>query len=175
MKEQLILVSGPPGAGKTALLEQFSGHVPEPARRVLAAERAAGGTGTGDQDPARFVGLMLDMAMADHAAATARGETVLFDRGLPDLLAFADWYGLPGAEIERACRRFRYAPHVFWLPAWQDIYAPDAERTLDFAGASAFGDRLKIAYARAGYTLIDVPLGTVSERAAFVARTMILA
>ena len=113
--------------------------------------------------------------MADHAAAAARGETVLFDRGLPDLLAFADWYDLPGAEIERACRRFRYTPHVFWLPAWKDIYASDAERTLDFAGASAFGDRLQTAYARAGYTLIDVPLGTVTERAAFVAENMIRA
>ena len=44
------ILSGPPGAGKTSLLEKLSDQVSvvgEPARRVLASERKNGGAGTG--------------------------------------------------------------------------------------------------------------------------------
>lgn len=162
------VLAGPPGAGKTSLLDRLSGDVttvPEFARRVLAQARASGSRATGDQDPALFVNHMLDMACADHDAAA--GLTV-FDRGLPDLLAYCAYYDLPDTEIRAEIARRPYRAPVFFLPSWPEIYETDEERVLDFAGAAAFGELVRSAYVSLGYELIEVPKLAPDARAAFV-------
>lgn len=163
-----FILTGPPGSGKTTLIESLEQHVkvvPEAARRVLTIERASGGTATGEQDAAAFVARMLDMSTADYAAAT--GPTV-FDRGLPDLLAFTTYYQLPDRDVQTAIQAHQYQPPVFVLPSWPEIYQTDAERTLDFAGAAAFGDLTRRAYLRSGYSLVDVPKASPEARLAFI-------
>ena len=162
------VMTGPPGAGKTAVLEVLRERIAcigEPARRVLAAQRETGGTATGDKDPAQFVAEMLALAIADHQSAEG---LVLFDRGVPDLLAFCAYYGLPDAAVRRAARERRYANPVFWFPSWPDIYTKDAERRLDVDGAKAFGDLIKAAYLSCGYELVTVPQLSIGARANFV-------
>lgn len=162
------VLSGPPGAGKTSVLDQLEQQVSvvaEPARRILAAERSTGGTGTGDQDARRFVSLMENMAVSDYALA--EGLTV-FDRGLPDLLAFCAHYKLPDALITKRVAENRYQSKIFWLPSWAEIYRQDEERTLDFEGAQAFGELIRQSYIKSGYMLIDVPKLSVTERAKFI-------
>ncbi len=164
----LHVLAGPPGAGKTATLRALGEAVTiinEPARRVLAQQRGVGGTGTGDQDRAQFVALMLDMAKADYDSAS--GLTV-FDRGLPDLLAFCAHYGLPPDPVRQAMSVRNYARDVFWFPPWQEIYIQDKERRLDFAGAKAFGELIHTAYCGAGYSLIPVPFVSPQARADFI-------
>jgi len=166
-----ILISGAPGAGKSTCLGLLKGRfacVDEPARRVLAAERRSGGTGTGEQDAARFVALMLEQALADLGAAPD-GQVVLHDRGLPDILAYAAHYGLPQAEILNACSAHPYEREVLWFDPWEAIYTQDEERTLDFEGAAAFGDLLAEGYRTCGYTLVPVPRLPSEGRADWIA------
>lgn len=162
------ILAGPPGAGKTTLLQQLSTTVsvmPEYARRVLAFERKTGGRATGDQNPALFVQRMRETAIADYDAAL--GLTV-FDRGLPDLLAFCAHYGISDGHVREAIESRRYAVNVFFLPAWEEIYKTDDERVLDFRGAAAFGALIQTAYEQSGYRLIHVPKASISDRAAFI-------
>ncbi|HPE48193.1 MAG TPA: AAA family ATPase [Hyphomonas sp.] len=166
-----VLFSGGLGAGKTTSLELLKARfacVDEPARRVLAHERQAGGTGTGDQDPARFISLMLDLACRDFDRAPGQGP-VLFDRGLPDLLAYAATYGLPDEAIRAACRTRRYDREVLWFAPWAAIYETDAERTLDYAGAIAFADQVETACRSLGYELVPVPQLPPADRARWIA------
>ena len=163
-----FIITGPPGSGKTTLIEGLApkiNTVPEVARRVLAEERAKGSIATGEQNPAAFVSRMLDMAMADYAAAN--GATV-FDRGLPGLLAFCAYYQLPDREVRTAIEAHPYQPRVFMLPPWPDIYQTDSERTLDYEGAAAFGELTHQAYRRSGYALVDVPQASVKARVAYI-------
>lgn len=162
------IITGPPGSGKTMLIERLKSEVstvPEPARRVLAEQRRIGGTATGEQNPEAFVSQMLALSVQDYDAA--RGPT-LFDRGLPDLLAFTTYYQLPDADIRQAIGTRRYHPIVFVLPSWEAIYRQDDERRLDFEGAHAFGELTQTAYLEAGYELVEVPKVTLAERAAFI-------
>lgn len=163
-----FILTGPPGAGKTSLLEALSSDVntvPEAARRVLSEQRASGGTATGEQDPGAFILHMQDMMVEDYETASGLS---LFDRGLPDLLAFCVHYQTPDTELRAAIKRIRYQPTAFFLPAWQDIYQSDQERRLDFAGAAAFGDLTRQAYRQSGYVILDVPKTSLAERRAFI-------
>jgi len=172
-QNSFFILAGPPGAGKTTLLAQLSAEietVPEYARRVLAQERKTGGRATGDQDSALFVQRMLEVAIADYDAAS--GLTV-FDRGLPDLLAFCAHYGISDQTVRKAVQDRRYQPTVFFLPSWKAIYTTDDERILEFDGARAFGRLIRTAYEQSGYTLIDVPQASPEARAAFIRDYMI--
>ena len=163
-----FVLAGPPGAGKTTLLDALSKYVtvvPEYARRVLAEERASGGRATGDQDAALFVERMLAMAISDHDQASG---LTLFDRGLPDLLAFCAHYGFDDASVRAQVAQRRYAQNVFFLPAWKEIYETDDERLLDFDGAREFGDLIREAYLSSDYELIDLPKASVAARAQII-------
>ncbi|MEO1554042.1 MAG: ATP-binding protein [Pseudomonadota bacterium] len=163
-----FILTGPPGSGKTSLLQAVASDVntvPEAARRVLAHQRASGGTATGEQDPAAFIAHMLTTMQTDYQAASG---LTLFDRGLPDLQAFSAHYAMPDSLVTAAIRTMRYQPLVFFLPAWDEIYRSDEERRLDFEGATAFGDLTRQAYRKSGYVLLDVPKASLAERRAFL-------
>lgn len=163
-----FVLTGPPGSGKTSLLKALGSRVKtvaEPARRVLTEQRSRGGTATGDQDPAAFVAHMLELAVRDYRAASS---ITVFDRGLPDLLGFTAYYQLGDHSVLDAIAAHRYRSPVFFLPGWEDIYENDEERTLDFSSAVAFGELIRQGYEKSGYELIDVPIGPLEARAAFI-------
>ena len=163
-----FILTGAPGSGKTTLLEALAADfatVPEFARRVLAQQRLSVGLAPSVQVSASFVQAMLAMAVADYRNAS--GLTI-FDRGLPDLLAYCVHYNLPDTEIRQAIAAHPYRPCVLHLLPWEDIYETDADRRLNFPGAAAFGRLIQQAYLDSGYRLIEVPKGCVTERADFV-------
>lgn len=166
----LHLITGGFGVGKTTIVHAMRGtrSVDEPARRVLAAQSAASGTGAPEQDPSRFVALMLEMANADHAEAMLGPGPVLFDRGVPDCIAYARLLDVdPGPSIE-AARTRRYHPRALVARPWEDIYETDDERTISFDEARRYHSLFEEAYEEAGYTLVEIPIAPVDSRASFV-------
>lgn len=167
----LIILTGAPGSGKTAILSRLRSEfrcVDEPAREVLAEQRATGGTGTWDQDPSLFVHLLLQRAIEKYDTARGSGDTVIFDRGVPDCVVYAVRAGVDPAPSLAAVDECRYQPHVLFLEPWSDIYEKDEERIMSFEDAVSFSETLRDVYERSGYTLVVVPRGSVEERAAFV-------
>jgi predicted ATPase len=167
----LFILTGAPGSGKTAILSRLIDEfrcVDEPAREVLAEQRATGGRGTWDQDPALFVDLLLERSIVKYETARRSGDTVLFDRGVPDCVVYAVLAGTDPGPSLAAVGLYRYQPHVFFLEPWSDIYETDEERIMTFDDTVSFSEALRDVYERSGYTLVDVPRGSVDDRAAFV-------
>ena len=86
------------GSGKTAILRElvrlgFLG-VSEPARDLLAEQRAIRGNEVFDMDPQLFCHLMLERAIADYQRLEGAGEPTFFDRGIPDMVGYAEIFGL---------------------------------------------------------------------------------
>jgi predicted ATPase len=170
--DQRFILTGAFGSGKTTLLECLRTlgfcSIEEPARRVLAQQRSVGGSGLPESDPRLFVELMLSAAMDDYRRTGPATAPTFFDRGIPDILAYAALFGFDYAPGENAARQSLYASRVFFAPAWEQIYIHDEERKASFEVASRFAETVRAVYLRLGYTLIDLPLLPVADRASFV-------
>src|SRR6476619_2735100 len=136
-----VVITGPPGSGKTPIVASGFTGVAEPAREVIAEQRALGGDGVWDRNPQLFLTLMLSRAVADFLQMSGAPGPVFFDRGIPDLIGYAELFGLDAAAAAKAAAAHRYHDPVFVLPSWPEIYVTDSERQMTFEAAEAFGDR----------------------------------
>ncbi len=172
MTQNYFILTGPPGAGKTALLNVLSARnvtvVPEPARRILAEQRSFDGPGVPDADPALFSALLLSRAVDDHRRRSGRNTVTFFDRGIPDCIAYARLFGVDDGPARRAAGIYQYNSIVFFAPPWRDIYGQDDERKMTFDQASQFGGLMYEAYCALGHTLVELPLSPLHDRADFV-------
>jgi predicted ATPase len=167
----LLVLTGAPGTGKSAILNQLRGEfqcVDEPAREVLAEQRASGRRGTWDQDSSMFVSLLLQRSIEKYESAKRSGPKVLFDRGIPDCVVYAILAGADPEPSLKATDVFRYGPQVLFLEPWSDIYTTDEERIMPFEDTASFSEALKDVYIRSGYSLVEVPQTPIDKRVAFV-------
>jgi predicted ATPase len=167
----LLILTGSPGSGKTAILSRLKGEfrcVDEPAREVLAEQRATGGRGTWDQDPSLFVHLLLQRSIERYEAARRSDETFIFDRGIPDCVVYAVRAGTDATPSVAAVEAFRYQRDVLFLEPWSDIYTTDEERIMSFDDTVSFSEQLRDVYERSDYILVRVPQTSIDDRAAFV-------
>jgi predicted ATPase len=159
-----IVITGAMGSGKSTLLAELRKHgftvVPEPARIVLAEQRAAGGDGVPERNPQRFCDLMLKRMKCDYD----EHPSAFYDRGIPDLVGYAHLFRLEPPPVDDR----RYDARVFVLRAWREIYATDDERTMTFEMAEAFGEDVRRIYERLGYEIVDVSKDTPGARARFI-------
>ena len=159
-----VVITGAMGSGKSTLLDELRklgfSVVPEPARIVLAEQRAAGGDGVPERSPQRFCDLMLERMKRDYD----EHPSAFYDRGIPDLVGYAHLFGLEPPRVEG----HRYDDRVFVLPAWREIYATDDERKMTFEMAEAFGEDVRRLYESLGYEIVDIPKDTPAARAHFI-------
>ena len=167
----LFILTGAPGSGKTAVLnrlrEQFT-CVNESAREILAEQRSTGGRGTWDQDPSLFVHLLLQRSIDEYEKARRLGRPVIFDRGIPDCVVYADRAEADPRPSLQAADTYRYHPHVLLIEPCVEIYETDEERVMTFEDTVLFGESLKQVYERAGYVLDILQRGSISDRAASI-------
>jgi predicted ATPase len=171
-----FVITGPPGSGKTRILHElvacgFTG-VAEPAREVIAEQRATGGEGIYDKNPRLFLELMLSRAVRDFARMSGGPGPVFFDRGIPDLIGYAQLFGLDLLQGTKAAAVHRYDDPIFVLPSWREIYTTDRDRRMTFDAAAAFGERVRGIYVELGYSVIDVPTDPVVARVRFILDTL---
>jgi predicted ATPase len=171
MTDERFVLTGAPGSGKTAILDALRPDircVDEPARRILAEQRRSDGRGTPDRDPTLFLRLLLERAISDHEAARPSDGPILFDRGVPDCVAYAILLCVDPADAREAALRFRYRAEVFIVEPWEEIYVTDEERTMTFSDTIPFHELIVGAYRTAGYELLVVPRADAAGRASFV-------
>ncbi|HUX50618.1 MAG TPA: AAA family ATPase [Spirochaetia bacterium] len=169
---KLFILTGAMGAGKSTVLAEIPKIgiecVQEPARQILKEQRSIGGSGVPERDPGIFSELMLSRSMNQYIERETTEKTIILDRGLPDMLGYAELFKLNPTIFANAAQLYRYNPMVFFFEGWEDIYTTDDERRIDFTGANEFGNILYDIYDQLGYTLVTVPKGAVKDRVTFV-------
>jgi predicted ATPase len=171
MKDSWYVLTGGPSTGKTSVLNrlQQAGYhiVPEAARTMideaLASNQTAGGVRKNERQ------FQIDVFRRKRAieAELDTNETIFFDRGLHDTLAYLAYhkFALP-SWISQACQKTSYGK-VF-------IFTPLPKHTRDYARIEpesftpALNKLLSDAYSKAGIKVIEVPVMSIDQRAEFI-------
>jgi predicted ATPase len=168
------ILTGAPGAGKTALLRllERAGHdvVEEAATDVIALEHALG-----EAEPwARpdFTSKIVALQRARQLGRPPSGGTVFFDRSPVCTLALSRFLRRPvpaslAAELDRLAAGQIYEPAVFFVRNLGFV-TRTAARRISFADSLEFEKMHEQSYSELGFELIEVPAGPLADRAALV-------
>lgn len=173
MKTKRIVISGGPGSGKTTLVSQLEqqGHacMHEISRDVIKAAQLEGVEQLFLENPLLFSQRLLSGRLQQFKAATEYQIPFLFyDRGMPDVTAYMDYvHSHYPDKFYKTCMHHRYDT-VFLLPPWEAIYEQDNERYESFEEAEKIYHYLVQGYRRYGYHIKEVPVGTVTNRIAYI-------
>lgn len=171
-----IVMTGAMGSGKSTVLALLKAKgfmtVDEPARPILAEQRSIEDEGVPEKNPKLFTQLLLSRAIYQYKMMQQNDGIVIYDRGIPDNIAYADIFDLHYPPAHHASKLFRYEKNVFIFPAWEEIYSTDDERKMTFLQAKEFGDHVRKIYENNGYTMIDIPCISPEERVRFIIENM---
>lgn len=176
-KEYLVLhrvvLTGAPGSGKTTLLHALRALgravVEEAATDVIAEQRARGIAEPWLRED--FADLIVALQLARQTAPVPAAVRVqLFDRSPLCTLALARYLHHPvgavlRAEVERVVREQVYERAVL-LVRPLGFVVPTAARRISYADSLAFQAVHEAVYREHGFMLVDVPVGSTSERVA---------
>ena len=172
IKHNYFILTGAMGGGKSTILAKLAEAgvlcVPEPARAILAEQRMIAATGVPERNAEAFTALMLARAIHNYQEKQPLSASIIFDRAIPDMIAYANLFQLDTTAYVNASQALRYNPTVFYFAAWQEIYTNDEERKIGFASAQAFGVDVKTIYESLGYQMLEVPQLSIAERAKFI-------
>lgn len=177
MSTKKIVITGGPGTGKSTLINELINRgytcLEEISRQVTIDAKKNGVDQLFLTNPLSFSELLLKGRQMQFIEAEMFGnETVFFDRGIPDVLAYMDFIGDTYPErFKDACENSNY-DMVFILKPWEAIYTIDNERYESFEQAIKIHDNLVNTYKNYNYTLVDVPFDTVEKRTNFILKVL---
>jgi predicted ATPase len=180
LKSKRIVVTGGPGTGKTVLitsLEENGFHCFHEVIRTMTLD-ALGEIDLNEQlvnpidfvDDAKSFNDELINARLKHFrnGKNVDNEHLFYDRGLPDVIAYMNYFQQPIEKRYTAlCLEHRY-DEVLILPPWKEIYVQDNERMENFEQACGIHEQLEKTYIDLGYHPIEVPFGSIENRLQFV-------
>ncbi|WP_370479305.1 AAA family ATPase [Tamlana flava] len=177
MNTEKIVITGGPGTGKSTLINDLikKGHtcLEEISRQVTLDAKKQGIDQLFLSNPLLFSDMLLKGRRKQFVDADIyKNETIFFDRGIPDIVAYMDYIGdIYPERFITACDNLRYH-QVFILKPWRDIYTSDNERYENFNQALQIHDHLVNTYQKFGYDLVDVPFDTVENRTDFILKSL---
>lgn len=170
---RFFVLTGGPGAGKTTLVDALRSRgfatTEEAGRGVIREVMEEGGDALPWIDREHFAERMFEWELRSYRQAERTDGPVFFDRGLPDTIGYLRLEGLEvPAWMEEEAWRLRYHARVFIAPPWQEIYGRDEERRQSWEVAVRTYEVMAETYAGFDYELVELPRGSVAERAEFL-------
>ncbi len=172
MQQKIVLIGGP-GTGKSSILTELINRkhtcMPEISRAVTLQAQKEGIDQLFLTKPLLFSELLLagrEQQFID--AEKSEASLVFFDRGIPDIHAYLNYLETDYPPVfQEKSTHYKYAK-VFMLAPWEAIFETDNERYESFEQAVTIDLFLRKAYQEIGYTIIDVPFGTIKERTNYI-------
>ena len=176
MQKKIVLTGGP-STGKSTVLEELINRnyncMTEISREVTLNARKNGVEQLFLTKPLLFSELLIEGRINQYIEAEKQNfELVFFDRGIPDVHAYMNYISIyyPSSYIKKS-NIYRYN-YIFLMPPWEEIYISDNERYENFEQALAIHNHLERTYKKLNYNVIEVPFGTVTQRADFILETI---
>ncbi|RKS53277.1 putative ATPase [Gillisia mitskevichiae] len=177
MQNKKIVITGGPGTGKSSIINylESQGHycLHEVSRQITIEAQKQGIEQLFLEQPLLFSEKLLEARINQHHEAVQLSkERIFLDRGIPDVVAYMDYFGTNYPdEFTLACNYHKY-DKIFLLPPWKEIYTSDNERYESFDQALEIHEHLKKSYLTYGYEPIEVPTGSISSRSSFIMNSL---
>lgn len=175
MKNNLYVITGGPGAGKTTLIDELNRlnfiTIPEEARKIIKEQINIQGDALPWKDKALYAKLMFDESIKTYHNILDKNPQgkIFFDRGVIDTFCYLRMENIPiSKEMTALINKVSYNRKVFILPPWKEIFKNDGERKQNWEEAVLTFESMKETYAYYGYNLIEIPIGTIESRVNFV-------
>lgn len=176
-KHNYFVLTGAMGSGKSTTINELRKLglmcIDEPARQILAEQRAIDGNGLPEKNQQLFTDLLLSRSIYQFKQMENRHGLVIYDRGIPDNIGYTKLFNLDAHSAVKASQKFQYNTNIFFLSAWKEIYQNDDERKITFNQSKAFGENIKKIYQDLGYHIIEVPMISAFARAQFIIDTIV--
>lgn len=172
-RKNFYIISGGPGSGKTAIIEQLCTRgyqcIGEVGRQIIQEQEKIGGDATHWKNQVKFLDFMLSRSIYVFEEMKETNLPVFFDRGIPELIGYCRLIkkNIP-LYLINAVNLHHYNKMVFLTPPWKDIYHHDAERKQSYIEAIETYNNIARAYDEAGYQLVEIPKVDVSARIDFI-------
>jgi predicted ATPase len=173
VKTRKIVITGGPGTGKTSVIEalETQGYMclHEVSREIIREAQKKGIDQLFLKDPLLFSELLLEGRIKQFKDAdNINSELVFLDRGVTDVVAYMNYFGNDYPPVfNSVCQQYIY-DLVFILPPWKQIYTEDNERYETYEQAVEIHDELARSYINHGYQPVEVPQGSIDDRASFI-------
>ncbi|GAA3227097.1 AAA family ATPase [Dactylosporangium siamense] len=169
------IITGAPGAGKTTVLAALRGRgyaVVDEAATDVNVRLQARGADVAWREPGFIDAITLLQRERLEQPAPPATTVQVFDRSPFCTLALARYLGLPvppvlAEELDRVAAEGTYQRRVFFVQLLGFV-TPTAVRRISFEQSVAFARFHERAYREHGFELLDVPAGTVEERAELI-------
>lgn len=184
LNSKKIVITGGPGTGKTSVINglEKAGYkcFHEVIRDITMEAKKAGDLKSFTTNPIALVSdselfnqkLLEGRTQHYKASFGVKDEVVFFDRGIPDVLAYMNYFKqeYDGSYVNAAVEN-KYDV-IFLLPMWKSIYTNDDERFESYEEGVEIENQLKEIYTRCGYDVIMVPKDTIDNRINFILETI---
>lgn len=172
MQQKIVLIGGP-GTGKTTVLNELKKRgfscMEEVSREVTLQAQKDGIDQLFLTEPLLFSEKLFEGRIKQFLDAEKSSEKVIFfDRGIPDVHAYMDFFNTKYPPIFKEKSREHQYTKLFIFSPWEAIYTSDNERYETFEQSQKIDSFLRNAYEELGYKLIAVPFGNVTERTDFI-------
>ncbi|UII34001.1 AAA family ATPase [Fulvivirga ulvae] len=167
-----FIITGAASAGKTTLLHELGRRgfncYEEVSRRIIRQQLSISSNALPWGDMQNFCTLTFDTMVKEHMVQTD-SALCFFDRALPDIIANLDSCNLPiPPPYTQAVANAGYNKNAFILPIHPSIFVNDHERRETYAQANKIYRSIIKVYQSLGFTLHEIPLMPVSQRAEMI-------
>lgn len=175
--QQKIVLIGGPATGKTTVLNTLKEKgfycFDEISREVTLKAQKEGIDQLFLTKPLLFSEMLLTGREKQYLdASKSKEEIVFFDRGIPDVYAYMNYFktDYPPVFIEKS-KEYKY-DLIFHFSPWEDIHTTDNERYETFEESLKIDEFITNSYKELGYKIINVPFGSIDERANFIINSL---
>ena len=173
MNTKRIVITGGPGTGKSSIIEELKQRgltcFEEISRQITLQARETGVEQLFLTQPLLFSQKLLEGRLQQFKEVDTYQDTSVFlDRGLPDVLAYMDFFGSEYPDsFEKVCQNNMYDA-VFILAPWKEIFKSDVVRYETFEQSLQIHEHLINTYKNFNYRLINIPFDTVKKRTDYI-------
>tara|TARA_B100000530_G_C15900987_1_gene465381 strand:+ start:528 stop:1067 length:540 start_codon:yes stop_codon:yes gene_type:complete len=174
MKNEKIIISGPPGSGKTTIIKKLKlkGYCVHDEIHPQEINRKATKLELSNYLFQNRIKQYHDKSINNYKYNSNKqqnNQLIFFDRSIIDVIAYMDfWEEKYPIQWEETILKFRYMNNIFYAPNWKEIYKSTEERPEDYMEAEKIDLFLRKTYLKFNYHIIEIPKLNINQRVNFI-------